>query len=101
MTALAEMEFEVFGKVQRVFFRKYTKLEADRLQLRGWCENQESGTVKGVVQGPLGQIKIFLSWCQTKGSPNCSIEKCNSSIRPITEYTFDEDFQIIRRKNSA
>lgn len=96
-TRLVEMEFEVFGKVQRVFFRKNTKEEADSRNLMGWCENQATGTVKGVAQGPLNQIESFEIWLKTKGSPSSIIEKCETRISPIAEYTF-EDFQILRRK---
>jgi hypothetical protein len=40
---LLSSNFEVFGKVQGVFFRKHTKIAADRLHLVGWCENTDAG----------------------------------------------------------
>ena len=36
---LVRCSFEVFGKVQGVFFRKYTKAQAQALGVTGWCRN--------------------------------------------------------------
>ena len=37
--ALVALEYEVFGKVQGVFFRKFTHEKAQSLGLRGWVKN--------------------------------------------------------------
>lgn len=47
MSSQRYVNFEVFGKVQGVFFRKYTKEKADSLGIRGWVYNDDSGTVQG------------------------------------------------------
>ena len=39
------------SQVQGVFFRKYTKMQADRLGLRGWVMNTPRGSVTGAVIG--------------------------------------------------
>jgi len=36
----------VFGKVQQVFFRAYAKECADDLEIVGWVQNQQDGTVQ-------------------------------------------------------
>ena len=69
------VSFEVFGKVQGVFFRKYTKEEADRLGLSGWCANTASGTVRGEVSGTIEAVAQMKQWLTTKGSPKSKIEK--------------------------
>lgn len=43
------VDFEVFGKVQKVFFRKHTKNKADELGLVGWVKNTKQDTVIGQV----------------------------------------------------
>ena len=48
---MQQIEFEVHGKVQGVFFRKYTKKEADRLNLTGWVMNTTHKTVVGTAVG--------------------------------------------------
>jgi acylphosphatase len=40
-----------------VFFRKYTKLEADKLGIVGIVRNMEDGSVQGVAQGTEANVK--------------------------------------------
>lgn len=42
--------FECFGKVQGVFFRKYTQKEATSLGVVGWIRNTSRDTVEGLFQ---------------------------------------------------
>jgi acylphosphatase len=44
-------QIEVFGRVQGVWFRKYTKQKADELGLKGWVRNGEDGSVLMHVEG--------------------------------------------------
>jgi len=44
------IRFEVFGRVQGVFFRRDTARTAESLGIRGWVKNTEQGTVVGVAQ---------------------------------------------------
>ena len=41
----------VHGRVQGVFFREFTRKEAERLCLKGWVRNCRDGTVEAVVEG--------------------------------------------------
>jgi acylphosphatase len=66
---LVSFAFTVHGKVQRVFFRKYTEAKAQELGLVGWCKNTPEGTVEGVAQGSFPQMAQFKEWLQHKGSP--------------------------------
>lgn len=97
MTAkLLRVEFEVFGKVQNVFFRKYTQAKSQEIGLRGWCMNTAQNTVRGVIEGEPDKIKIMKNWLQHEGSPKSKIDYvkfCNE--KPINEYSF-HDFQIRR-----
>ena len=38
-TGLIAVDYEVFGRVQGVFFRKFTNEKANSLGLRGWVKN--------------------------------------------------------------
>jgi len=42
----------VTGRVQGVWFRGWTKAEAERLGLRGWVMNEADGSVRALVAGP-------------------------------------------------
>ncbi|GBP87106.1 Acylphosphatase-2 [Eumeta japonica] len=44
---------------------KYTKQQADKLELRGWCKNTSQGTVLGHVQGPSEKVDAIIFEGQT------------------------------------
>ena len=50
------VHFEVYGKVQGVFFRKYTQARAEELNLRGWIRNTSRRTVEGDIEGLSGML---------------------------------------------
>lgn len=66
--------YRVTGKVQRVFFRKYTKKEADALSLVGHVMNNEDGSVSGIVQGPKSHVDAFVKYLH-KGSPKSTVKR--------------------------
>ncbi|XP_012550885.3 acylphosphatase-1 [Bombyx mori] len=68
-------DFEVFGKVQGVFFRKFTQKKALELGLKGWVMNTAQGTVIGQLQGPSTAVDDMKLWLQKVGSPKSKIEK--------------------------
>lgn len=93
---LKTADFEVFGKVQGVYFRKHTQRRAIELGLKGWVMNTAQGTVIGQLQGPLGAIEDMKVWLQKTGSPKSRIEK--SAFRnegPINSCAF-RTFEIRR-----
>lgn len=93
-------DFEVFGRVQGVFFRKFTQEKAQSLNLTGWCMNTSDGTVKGQLEGAEDKIGSMKTWLQNTGSPQSSITKAVfSELKPITESQFSV-FEIIRKKKS-
>ncbi|KAI8807056.1 Acylphosphatase-like domain-containing protein [Cladochytrium replicatum] len=75
--AIWSVHFEVYGKVQGVFYRKHTQTKAKELQLCGWVRNMPNGSVEGIVQGPRTPLEEFKMWVSTIGSPRSSIEGCN------------------------
>uniref|UniRef100_A0A023EEW2 Acylphosphatase n=1 Tax=Aedes albopictus TaxID=7160 RepID=A0A023EEW2_AEDAL len=89
-------DFEVFGIVQGVFFRKYTQKQATSLGLKGWCMNTRDGTVKGQMEGEVKPMNEMKHWLQTKGSPTSRIDKAVfSEMKEIVKYSFN-DFSIKR-----
>ena len=82
------IKFEVHGKVQGVFFRKYTKKEADKLMLNGWVMNTSQKTVVGEAEGNSDKIKLFQIFLEKQGSPKSRIDKLESEIIEISELSF-------------
>ncbi|XP_068617285.1 acylphosphatase-1-like [Battus philenor] len=92
--AIRSVDFEVFGQVQGVFFRKYTKLQAEKLGLKGWCMNTSQGTVQGQIEGPLDNLHSMMQWLRSTGSPSCKIDNAIfKNEKEIGDYTF-ADFSI-------
>ncbi|CAF0765432.1 unnamed protein product [Didymodactylos carnosus] len=72
---LAHCDFEVYGRVQGVFFRKHTIEQAKKLQLTGWVRNTEQGTVQGELEGKKAKIDEMKKWLEKTGSPKSRIDK--------------------------
>ncbi|XP_023178779.2 acylphosphatase-2 [Drosophila hydei] len=96
MASIFSCNFEVFGVVQGVFFRKYTEKQANELGVRGWCKNTAKGTVIGELEAPLGPLNEMMDWLRNKGSPESKIDRAEfSPLQEIASYNFN-NFRIIR-----
>lgn len=58
----------ISGKVQGVFFRKYTADKAIQLSLHGFVRNEPDGNVYCEAEGEEETLEQFIQWCR-KGSP--------------------------------
>jgi len=58
----------VHGRVQGVFFRDYTKQQAEQLDLNGWVRNLADRTVEVVFEGESDKVAAMMKWLKT-GSP--------------------------------
>ncbi|XP_056408826.1 LOW QUALITY PROTEIN: acylphosphatase-1 [Hyla sarda] len=92
--SLISQDFEVFGKVQGVFFRKYTQAEGTRLGLVGWVQNTEHGTVKGHLQGPVTKVREMQQWLQETGSPKSRITRAQFHNEKKIQHLEHGSFQI-------
>lgn len=87
---IISVDFEVFGKVQGVFFRKYTQKEATKLNLSGWCMNTLQGTVQGILQGNEESTKKMKHWLTKTGSPKSRIDKAEfNNEKEIEKLNFN------------
>jgi acylphosphatase len=78
--------FEIHGKVQGVFFRKYTQKQARKIgDLVGWIRNTETGTVEGeVASRSLEKRQSLQTWLRTTGSPKSKIDKADFQELPVS-----------------
>lgn len=94
MVTIWSCEFEVYGRVQGVYFRRHAEMKAKSLGLRGWCMNTSKGTVMGYIEGPLNEINLMKDWLRTTGSPSSNISKAEfTREREKREYGF-KNFHI-------
>jgi len=67
-------QIRVFGSVQGVGFRYYTREQAVTQDLSGSVENQSDGTVLINVEGDARVVHDFLEWCH-KGPSSSIVDK--------------------------
>ena len=65
--------FLVLGKVQGVFFRHSTRVEAERLGIRGLARNLPDGSVHVVARGPAAAVEELRRWLQ-RGPPQARVD---------------------------
>ncbi|XP_039088228.1 acylphosphatase-1 isoform X1 [Hyaena hyaena] len=93
---LLSVDYEIFGKVQGVFFRKYTQAEGKKLGLVGWVQNTDQGTVQGQLQGPISKVRQMQEWLETRGSPKSHIDRANFRNEKVILKLEYSDFQIVK-----
>ncbi|NWH80212.1 ACYP1 protein, partial [Piaya cayana] len=93
---LLSVDYEVFGRVQGVFFRKYTQGEAKRLGLVGWVQNTSHGTVQGQMQGPADRVRELQEWLRKVGSPQSRISRAEFTNEKKITALEHQDFQILK-----
>jgi len=57
---LKRVHILIYGEVQGVFFRAYTKKTADSIGIKGWVRNKPNGTVEAVAEGSKKDLDEFL-----------------------------------------
>jgi acylphosphatase len=63
----------VYGIVQGVNFRYYTRLRAEALGLSGWVANRSDGTVEVVAEGPRPAVEALLDFLR-QGPPAARVD---------------------------
>jgi len=73
----------VEGRVQGVFFRAYTKEEADRLGLCGWVRNRRDGSVETLIEGDAAAVDRMIGWLN-EGSPMANVVRVQIAEQEAT-----------------
>lgn len=63
----------ISGRVQAVFFRSYTRTEANLRGINGWVRNLEDGRVEAVFEGDRDSVDEILEFCK-KGPEAARVE---------------------------
>uniref|UniRef100_A0A3Q3E0V9 Acylphosphatase n=1 Tax=Labrus bergylta TaxID=56723 RepID=A0A3Q3E0V9_9LABR len=93
---LISVDYEIFGKVQGVFFRKYTQAQGKKLGLVGWVQNTGAGTVQGQLQGPSSKVKEMQEWLRSTGSPKSHITKAEFKNEKGVESLEHSSFNVVK-----
>ncbi len=73
----------VFGRVQGVNFRFYTRDTAENLELTGWVANRYDGSVEVVAEGPRAALDRLLEFLQ-QGPPMARVDQVQHEYFPAT-----------------
>ena len=85
------MHVLVHGRVQGVFFRDYTRREAQRLGVSGWVRNLPTGSVEAEFEGGPEQVAAMLEWLSI-GSPLSLVSSVEH--REVAATDGDHGFEI-------
>lgn len=78
----------VHGRVQGVGFRAAARNQARHLNLKGWVENNRSGSVCVVISGTQEKCNEFIRWCE-RGSGYSWVERLEiNEMKPETFSSF-------------
>ena len=72
------------GRVQGVYFRDFTRQEAQRLGLGGWVRNLRDGTVEALITGESGKVDQMAAWLH-RGSPMSLVSEVKITDRAENE----------------
>ena len=81
----------ISGKVQGVYFRKYTQEISIKNKVSGWVRNLKNGDVECILEGLSSNVEKVIEWCHT-GPKNSRVDKIDIHYETYTgEF---QDFKI-------
>jgi len=86
------VSINVYGRVQGVAFRHYTRRRARELGVTGWIKNQPDNTVAGLFEGEDSAVQSLVEWCRN-GPPAALVERLD--VRQGAYSGEFDDFDII------
>jgi acylphosphatase len=72
----------VSGKVQGVYFRQSTKVEAQSLGVTGLVRNLMDGRVEAVFEGEEHDVKMLVNYCR-QGPPAAKVNNIDVTYGPF------------------
>ena len=87
-SARYRVRLRISGRVQGVWFREATRIEAERLGVCGWVRNCADGSVEAVLEGSPEAVRQMERWCH-EGPPAARVVEVKSNPeRPAGEKEF-------------
>ena len=82
---------KVYGKVQGVYFRQNTIVQAKALNITGYTLNAKDGTVEIMAQGNPQSIDALIAWCH-QGPERARVDKVD--VKEVEEKTSFRSFEV-------
>lgn len=83
----------VYGIVQGVCYRDYTRRKAEELALVGWVRNRSDGSVEALISGPPERIEEIVAWLH-HGPPHAHVERVEIESETAPSLVPSPAFQI-------
>lgn len=87
------VKIQISGRVQGVYFRRFTKNKAQDLGVKGTVRNRDDGRVEIIAQADADILEPFILWCH-KGPITARVDQVELIDMPANEYQFTS-FDII------
>ena len=78
-TSNLSVRVQIYGRVQGVWFRAWTKREADARSLDGWVRNRSDGSVEALFSGEASVVRAMVASCRV-GPPKAQVERIEESL---------------------
>ena len=83
------VKLTITGKVQGVYYRGWSKEQADKLGLHGWARNRLDGTVEILLKGDSASVDAMIDLCH-QGPKFAAVERVDlMDTKGITPARFD------------
>ena len=82
---------KIYGKVQGVFFRHFTVIEANKLGIRGFVLNASDGTVEITAQADEEKLNEFISCCK-HGPERSRVDKVE--VNNVSSHISFDNFEV-------
>lgn len=87
------VKIQVSGRVQGVYFRRFTKNKAKALGIAGTVKNMEDGRVEIIAQAERDILQPFIQWCH-KGPITARVDHVELIEMQVDVKKFDS-FEVI------
>ena len=88
---MIQYEIIVTGRVQGVWFRKYTQERANELGIKGWVKNTPDGNVLVIAQADKKDLNTFMDFLKI-GPPMARVGKIYTSEMNVS--TIFDNFSV-------
>lgn len=83
---LKNLQIKVSGRVQGVGFRYFAKCQAEKLDIKGFVQNQSDGSVYLEIEQEAVVLDKFLAWCK-KGSPWSKVSNVDVKVGEVKNHS--------------
>ncbi|MFC7535776.1 acylphosphatase [Sphingomonas sp. GCM10030256] len=100
MVSVIARHARVTGRVQGVFFRQWTKQQADQLAVKGWVRNCPDGSVEAHVEGDEPAVGALIGRMR-RGPPAAEVaELISNPCEPAGASVFEVKRSTSPRRSS-